>query len=106
MHKSLGNVIPPEDLINKYGADLLRLWVASSDYRADVRVSDKIFKQLSDIYLKIRNTARFILGNLYGFDPDSQIEFEDMPELDKWALVRLNGLIEKVRNAYENMNFI
>jgi isoleucyl-tRNA synthetase len=105
MHKSLGNVIPPEDLINKYGADLLRLWVASSDYRADVRVSDKIFKQLSDIYLKIRNTARFILGNLYGFDPDSQIEFEDMPELDKWALVRLNGLIEKVRNAYEKYEF-
>lgn len=105
MHKSLGNVIPPEDLVNKYGADLLRLWAASADYRADVRVSDKIFMQLSDIYLKIRNTARFILGNLYGFDPDNQIEFKDMPELDKWALVRLNGLIEKVRNAYERYEF-
>jgi isoleucyl-tRNA synthetase len=105
MHKSLGNAVSPEELIQKYGADLLRLWVASSDYRADVRVSDKIFKQLSDIYLKIRNTARFILGNLDGFDPDNQIDFADMPEIDKWALIRLNALIKKVRAAYDKYEF-
>ncbi len=72
MHKSLGNAVAPEEIIKKYGADLLRLWAASSDYRVDVRVSDNIFKQLSDIYLKIRNTARYMLGNLEGFDPTNR----------------------------------
>jgi isoleucyl-tRNA synthetase len=105
MHKSLGNAVSPEELIQKYGADLLRLWVASSDYRVDVRASDQIFKQLSDIYLKIRNTARFILGNLDGFDPDNPIDIDDMPGIDKWALNRLNALIKKVRAAYEKYEF-
>jgi isoleucyl-tRNA synthetase len=105
MHKSLGNAVSPEELVNQYGADLLRLWVASSDYRVDVRVSDQIFKQLSDIYLKIRNTARFILGNLEGFNPDDAIAYEAMPEIDKWALVRLNALIERVRAAYDKYEF-
>ncbi len=105
MHKSLGNAIAPEEIIEKFGADLLRLWVASADYRVDVRVSEAIFKQLSDIYLKIRNTARYMLGNLDGFDPNDQVPFEEMPELDKWALVRFNKLIEKVHAGYENYEF-
>jgi len=105
MHKSLGNVIAPEDIIKEYGADLLRLWVASSDYRADVRVSDAIFKQLSQAYLKIRNTCRYILGNLDGFDPNSPVPYEQLPELDRWALMRLNQLTEKVLAAYENFEY-
>ncbi|MFR5783449.1 MAG: class I tRNA ligase family protein, partial [Oscillospiraceae bacterium] len=70
MHKSLGNGVDPADLIAKYGADLVRLWASSADYRVDMRCSDAIFKQLSEKYLKIRNTARYILGNLQGFDPN------------------------------------
>jgi isoleucyl-tRNA synthetase len=105
MHKSLGNTVAPEEIIKKYGADLLRLWAASSDYRVDVRVSDNIFKQLSDIYLKIRNTARYMLGNLEGFDPDAQVPFADMPELDRWALSRLRQLIERVTASYEAYEF-
>lgn len=102
MHKSLGNSVAPEEVIKKYGADLLRLWVASSDYHADVRVSDDIFKQLSQAYLKIRNTARYILGNLNGFDPDNLVPASEMNELDKWAVSRLNDLMKKVRDGYEN----
>ena len=105
MHKSLGNGIYPEEIIPKYGADLLRLWAASADYRVDMRCSDAIFKQLSDRYLKIRNTARFILGNLNGFDPNAQAAYEDMLPIDKWALVRLGKLIEKCIKAYENFEF-
>lgn len=102
MHKSLGNSVAPEEVIKKYGADLLRLWVASSDYHADVRVSDDIFKQLSQAYLKIRNTARYILGNLNGFDPDDLVPASEMNELDRWAVSRLNDLMKKVRDGYEN----
>ena len=105
MHKSLGNSVLPDDLIPKYGADLMRLWAASADYRVDMRCSDGIFKQLSDTYLKIRNTARFMLGNLDGFEPDSRLSFAEMEELDKWALTRTNKLIEKCINAYENYEF-
>jgi isoleucyl-tRNA synthetase len=105
MHKSLGNVISPEEIIDEYGADLLRLWVASSDYTADVRVSDAIFKQLSQIYLKIRNTARYILGNLDGYDPDDPVPYEELTELDRWALMKLDRLIEKVIEAYENFEY-
>ena len=105
MHKSLGNAIPPDEVLNTYGADILRLWVASSDYRVDNRVSKDIMKQLSDIYLKIRNTARFILGNLGDFDPDSLVAYNDMPELDRWALSRLNSLIESVNASYEKYEY-
>ena len=105
MHKSLGNAILPDQIIPKYGADLLRLWAASADYRADMRCSDAIFKQLSDQYLKIRNTARYILGNLDGFDPDAPVAYDDLQPLDKWALHRLNALIGTVRDAYENYEF-
>ncbi len=101
MHKSLGNSIAPEEIISKYGADLLRLWVASSDYRADVRVSDDIFKQLSQAYLKIRNTARYFLGNLDGFDADNLVKPEEMLPLDKWAISALNDLMKRVKAGYE-----
>jgi len=105
MHKSLGNVIDPNDLINQYGADVVRLWVASVDYRSDVRVSTELFKQLSEAYLKIRNTARYILGNLDDFSPDDALPFEQLTKLDKWALVKLDQLIEKVKSAYEKYEF-
>jgi isoleucyl-tRNA synthetase len=105
MHKSLGNAVAPEEVIKDYGADILRLWVSSTDYRADVRISKDILKQLSDIYLKIRNTARYILGNLSDFDPNALVPFQQMQELDKWALVRMNRLIEKVRASYDRYEY-
>ncbi|MGN1003032.1 MAG: class I tRNA ligase family protein, partial [Oscillospiraceae bacterium] len=106
MHKSLGNGMDPNEIMNKYGADLLRLWAASADYHADVRCSDSIFKQLSQNYLKFRNTARYCLGNLDGFDPDRLVAPEDMPELDKWAITRLNALTEKCFKAYDEYEFL
>ncbi|WP_409967177.1 isoleucine--tRNA ligase [Bengtsoniella intestinalis] len=106
MHKSLGNGMDPNDIINKYGADLLRLWAASADYHADVRCSDEIFKQLSQNYLKFRNTARYCLGNLNGFDPNNLVAPEDMEELDRWAITRLNALIEKCFKAYGEYEFL
>lgn len=105
MSKSLGNVIAPQDVIKEYGADILRLLVSSADYRVDIRISKEIFKQLSEIYLKVRNTSRFILGNLSGFDPNSQVKPGEMPEIDRWALNRLNRLIEKVLRAYEDYEY-
>jgi isoleucyl-tRNA synthetase len=105
MHKSLGNAVAPETIIKQYGADLLRLWAASSDYRVDVRASDKIFKQLSDLYLKIRNTARYILGNLDDFDPDQALPFHQLEELDQWAVARYNQLVAKVRSSYDSYSF-
>ena len=106
MHKSLGNGVDPADLIAKYGADLVRLWASSADYRVDMRCSDAIFKQLSEKYLKIRNTARYILGNLQGFDPNKDtVPVDQMPELDRWALSRLNSLVERCINAYEKYEF-
>lgn len=105
MHKSLGNAIAPEEVIKDYGADLLRLWVSSSDYHQDVRISKHIFKQLSEIYLKIRNTSRFILGNLDGFDPNDQVPAEDLLDIDRWALTRLNRLVERVTASYERYEF-
>ena len=105
MHKSLGNAVAPEEVIREYGADILRLWAASTDYRVDSRISKDILKQLSDIYLKIRNTARFILGNLNGFDTNSLVAPEDMPELDRWALARLNRLVENVTAAYDRYEY-
>ncbi len=106
MHKSLGNGIAPDEIIVKYGADLVRLWAASADFRLDMRASDGIFKQLSDKYLKIRNTARYILGNLAGFDPETDaVALEDMIELDRWALDRCAQMIEKTLAAYEKNEF-
>ena len=105
MHKSLGNGVYPEEIIPKYGADLIRLWAGSADYRLDVRCSDSIFKQLSDKYLKIRNTARFILGNLNGFSPDDCLKYDELLSLDRWALSATNKLIEKCLAAYEKYEF-
>ena len=106
MHKSLGNSVAPEEMIQKYGADLVRLWVASSDYRVDVRVSDAIFKQLSEAYRKIRNTARIIMANLGDFDPDTDlVDVKDMYEIDKWILSACNELTKTVRRAYDDFEF-
>ena len=105
MHKSLGNGVDPADVIKKYGADILRLWAGSADYHADVRCSDAIFKQLSQNYLKFRNTARYCLGNLSGFDPDHLVAPADMLELDRWAATKLNELIVKCFRAYDDYEF-
>ena len=106
MHKSLGNGMDPAEIMDKYGADLLRLWAASADYHADVRCSDNIFKQLSQNYLKFRNTARYCLGNLDGFDPANLTPAAEMEELDRWAITRLNALIEKCEQAYKDYEFL
>lgn len=109
MSKSLGNGIEPEQIIKQYGADILRLWVASSDYHSDVRISQDILKQLSESYRKIRNTARFMLGNLSngnGFNPDTDmVDFSKLTEIDKFALTRLNEVISKVEKAYNDFDF-
>ncbi len=106
MSKSLGNGIEPHEIVDQYGADILRLWVASSDYQVDVRISKDIMKQLSEAYRKIRNTARFILGNLGDFDPDTQaVPLNELEELDLWALNRLNEVIEQVDGYYNNYEF-
>ena len=105
MHKSLGNGMDPAEIFAKYGADLLRLWAGSSDYHVDVRCSDEIFKQLSQNYLKFRNTAKFCLDNLVGFDADHLVEPADMLPLDKWAVTRLNDLLTKAYTAYDNYEF-
>ena len=105
MHKSLGNGVDPYDLFKKYGADIVRLWAASADYHADMRCSDAIFKQISQSYLKFRNTARYCLGNLAGFDADSLVPADQLLELDRWAVTRLNALIEKCEQAYHDYEF-
>ena len=105
MHKSLGNGVDPADLIKEFGADMIRLWAGSADYHVDVRCSKEIFKQLSQSYLKFRNTARYCLGNLDGFDADKLVSPEDMLELDRWAVTKLNELIELVSKAYDNYEF-
>ena len=105
MHKSLGNGVDPADLIKDFGADIVRLWAASSDYHADVRCSKEIFKQIAQNYLKFRNTARYCLGNLDGFDPNNLVAAEDMEELDRWALTKLSSLITTCRKAYNNYEF-
>ena len=106
MHKSLGNGMDPYEIFDKYGADLLRLWAASADYHADMRCSDGIFKQLSQNYLKFRNTARYCLGNLDGFDPNHLTPPAEMEELDRWAVTRLNALMEKCAKAYDDYEFL
>ncbi len=105
MHKSLGNGVDPADIFKKYGADMIRLWAGSADYHADVRCSDNIFKQLSQSYLKFRNTARYCLGNLDGFDANNLVKPGEMLELDRWAVTKLNALIERCEAAYQNYEF-
>lgn len=106
MSKSVGNVVVPSKIMKQYGADILRLWVASVDYQADVRISDDIIKQTSEGYRKIRNTFRFMLGNLHDFDPKKHaVADENLQEVDRYMMLRLQELIEKVRNAYDHYEF-
>jgi isoleucyl-tRNA synthetase len=102
MSKSLGNFIAPNEVIEKYGAEILRLWVSATDYREDIRISDNILKQLSDAYRRIRNTSRFMLGNLFDYNPKTDaLPYESMLELDKFALHKLQGLVAKTLKAYD-----
>jgi isoleucyl-tRNA synthetase len=106
MSKSLGNVLAPQKVIKQYGADILRLWVSAEDYRDDVRISGEILKRVADSYRRIRNTARNLLGNLNGFDPDRHaVAYDDMLALDRWALGRLALFSERCREAYESYEF-
>ena len=106
MHKSAGNGMEPSEIIKDFGADIVRLWVASSDYTVDVRVSKEIVKQLSEAYRKIRNTARFMLGNLNGFDPAAHlVPDSQLTELDRWALDTLDNLNKAARDGFENFDF-
>jgi isoleucyl-tRNA synthetase len=106
MSKSAGNVVAPQDVIKQSGAEILRLWVAAQDYREDLRISPEILNHLVEAYRKIRNTCRFLLSNLYDFDPAVHgVAYEKLPELDRWALLRLGELIPKVRTAYEDYEF-
>ncbi len=106
MSKSLGNGIDPADVIKEYGADILRLWVASSDYTTDIKISKDLLKQLSEVYRKIRNTARYILGNINGFNPDTDsVDYSELSELDRWALYKMTNLIKKVNEAYSGYEF-
>ncbi|MBU0478241.1 isoleucine--tRNA ligase [bacterium] len=106
MSKSIGNVIDPQDVTEKYGADILRLWVCSSDYKDDIRISDDILRQIVDVYRRIRNTVRFILGNISDFNPDKDgIAHNKLTEIDKWMYSKLQELIKNVGDAYENFAF-
>ncbi|MCP4231644.1 MAG: isoleucine--tRNA ligase [bacterium] len=105
MHKSAGNVIPPQDIIDKYGADILRLWVASEDYRTDVKVSFDLIKQVSESYRRVRNTARFLLGNLGDFTPDKAVPREQLSEVDRYAYQRALRVMQRIYRAYERYEF-
>ena len=106
MHKTEGNVIPPDKIIKQSGAEIIRLWCASSNYFDDMRASDEIFQRVTDGYRKLRNTARFALGNLHGFDPARDaVPFEQMEEIDRWALAELAAMIEEVNKEYEAYEF-
>ena len=106
MSKSLGNVVVPQDVMQRYGADILRLWVASSDYREDVRISEEILGQVAESYRKIRNTFRYLLANLYDFNPHKdRIEAVEWPDLDRWAVHRVGEVIEAATRAYEEYQF-
>ncbi len=106
MSKSLGNYIRPDDIIKNYGADILRLWAASVDYRNDTKIGDNIIKQLAEIFKKTRNTARFLLGNIFDFDPTQDyVKYEDLKPIDKFALHKLNKVVEEVTVAFDNYEF-
>jgi len=106
MSKSAGNVVAPQDVIKQSGAEILRLWVSAQDYRDDLRISPEILTHLIEAYRKIRNTCRFLLSNLYDFDPGKdRVTYEQLPELDRWALHRLSELIPRVRKSYDEFEF-
>ncbi|MCU7198279.1 isoleucine--tRNA ligase [Turicibacter sanguinis] len=106
MSKSIGNVIDPLKLIKIYGADIVRLWVASVDYQADVRISEDLIKQVAESYRKMRNTFRFLLGNLFDFNPETDlVAYEDLNEVDQFMMIRLNELTKELKSAYEEYRF-
>ena len=105
MSKSAGNGISPQEIIKQYGADILRLWVLSSDFKSDISISKDILKQISEAYRKMRNTARYILGNTSDYDPEKPVAYKDMLEIDKWALYKVNELLKACTQNYEDFNF-
>jgi isoleucyl-tRNA synthetase len=106
MSKSLGNIIEPEKMVKQYGADLLRLWVASVDFTEDVRLSDTILARLSEAYRKLRNTFRYTLGNLYDFDPAiDPVRADELQEIDQWMLIKAEELVRRCRSAYDELSF-
>ena len=105
MSKSLGNGVAPQEIFDKYGADILRLWVLSSNYEMDVSYSEDIIRGVSDVYRKIRNTIRFLLGNLYDYDVENPVPYDKLQEIDKWALTRLNKLIKDATYDYDTFDF-
>jgi isoleucyl-tRNA synthetase len=106
MSKSAGNVVAPQDVTKELGAEILRWWVAAQDYQEDLRISQEILTRLVEQYRKVRNTCRFLLSNLYDFDPAAhRVPYERLPELDRWALLRLHHLVTKVRRAYDEYDF-
>jgi isoleucyl-tRNA synthetase len=106
MSKSLGNTIAPQDIAKKSGAEILRLWVAAEDYREDVRISDEILNRLVEAYRRVRNTARFLISNLYDFDPSKDsVPVDQLDELDRWILQRTENLLSRCRDAYEKCEF-
>ena len=106
MSKSLGNGISPQEVVKEYGADILRLWVLSSDYQSDVSLSKDILKQITEVYRKIRNTARYILGNTSDFNPNTDmVDYKDLEEIDKYALLKLNDLVKKCTDSYDRYDF-
>lgn len=106
MSKSIGNIVVPKKIMDQLGGDILRLWVSSVDYQSDVRISDDILKQVAEVYRKIRNTFRFLLGNLDDFKPsENTVAVAELREVDRYMLVKLNDLITKVKEAYETYDF-
>jgi len=105
MSKSLGNVVPPNEVVKRYGAEILRLWVASENFTEDVKISDNILKGVSEVYKKIRNTIRFMLGNLYDFNPNEALPYEEMAEIDRWALNRFHQFAKEVVEHYNEYRF-
>ncbi len=106
MSKSVGNVIPPDKVIKRFGAEILRLWVSAEDYRDDIKISDEILQRLTEAYRKIRNTIRYLLGNLYDFDPErDRVPAEEMEPVDRWALFKAGQVMEQVQDAYRDYRF-
>ena len=106
MHKSAGNAIPPQKIVDKYGADILRLWVASSNYFVDVNCSDEILHRIKDAYRKIRNTFRFLLGNLFDFDRKKDfVPYKERTEIDRWIMHKFTLCMKEAEDAYEKYEF-
>jgi isoleucyl-tRNA synthetase len=106
MSKSLGNVVAPQDIIKKYGAEILRLWVSYEDYRNDISISNEMLKHLADAYRRIRNTCKYLLGSIYDYDPARDaVPYDELLDMDKWILHRTQELVARVRKAYEDFEF-